>query len=444
MSEQSPRVPGDRSLDRSSELAKRAREIIPGGAQTGSKGPTQWVGDVSPTHIQRGEGCHVWDVDGNEYVDYTMALGPVTLGWDYPPVTEAVASQIRDGTTFSMPHPLQVDVAEQFVDLVPCAEMVRFAKNGNDVTTLAAKLARAYTGKDIIATQGYHGWTDVWMCDTPFDRGIPSAVGDYTESFAYNDIESLERIFEEHPGDVAGIVTTAANLDRPEDGFLERIREIADRENAVLVFDEILTGFRFHLGGAQEYFGVTPDLACFAKGMANGYPVSALAGRADVMRVMEDDDFMFSMTYAGEALSLAAAKATIDVLRSEDVIDHIHEVGAQIREGYNELAASYGLAGRTESHGFAGRIGTSFFTPDGESDTLAKSLFMQECHDRGVLFCGNHLPSYSHTQSDVEFTLDVYEDAMAELADAVEADEVKTRLRGRPVGATLRQQTGED
>ena len=444
MSDQPTSSGVDRPLKRSRDLLERAAGIIPDGAQTGSKSPANWVRGVAPTHLQRGEGARVWDVDGNEYLDYTMGLGPVVLGYDHPNVRTAVEAQLRDGSVFSMPHPLQVAVAELFVEVVPCAEMVRFAKNGNDVTAAAARLARAYTGRDTIATQGYHGWPDVWMSASAMDSGVPDRVGALTESFTYNDLASLEAVFETHPDDVAAVVTTPVNLDPPENGFLEDVRRLCDEHGALLVFDEVLTGFRFALGGAQEFFDVTPDLGCFAKGMANGHPVSALAGRADVMEVVEADDFFFSMTYAGEALSLAAAKASIETIRDEPVVETIAERGRTLRDGYNDLAAEYDLTHRTECRGYPQRFLTVFRDPDSDTDPLAKSLFMQECLDRGILFSGTHLPSYSHTEADIEATLDVYGTAMGELADAIEADAVEDRLRGEPVGATLRERTGEN
>lgn len=436
--------PEDRQLSRSAELFDRARDLIPDASQTGSKSPSQFVRGVAPSHLERGEGSHVWDVDGNEYIDYAMALGPVVLGHNYPRVTNAAESQLQDGTMFTVPHSLQVDVAELVTDAVPCAEMVRFGKNGNDVTTLAAKLARAYTGRDVIATQGYHGWTDVYMCDTPLSKGIPDGISEYTEGFSYNDIESLERIFDEHPDNVAAIVTTAVNTAEPEDDFVQQMREIADREDTVLVFDEILTGFRFALGGAQQYFDVTPDLACFAKGMANGFPISALAGNREIMNVIEDDDFMYSMTYAGETTSLAAAKATITVQREEDVHGHIARQGTKLRDGYNELAAEFGLDDVTRCRGYPYRTLIDFADEDGVPGRIAKSLVMQECLKRGVLFSGIHLVSYSHSDEDVERTLDVYRAALSELADAYAQGEVRERLEGEPVGATLRERTDEN
>ncbi|WP_170977482.1 aminotransferase class III-fold pyridoxal phosphate-dependent enzyme [Halorussus salinisoli] len=421
----------------------RGRDVIPGCTQTGSKAPKQWVQEVAPTHLEKGKGCRVWDVDGNEYVDYPMALGPVILGHNYPAVREAVARQLQDGTMFSMPHPLQVEVAELIVDSVPCAEMVRFGKNGNDATTLAAKLARAHTDRNVIATQGYHGWPDIWTAATEMDRGVPDAVGRMTESFEYDNIESLETIFEDNPGEVAAVVTTPMNLQKPTDDFLERVRELAREEGALLVFDEVLTGFRYALGGAQEYFDVEPDIACFAKGMANGFPISAIAGREDVMRLLERDDVYFSETYAGEAMSLAAAKACIETIREEDVVDHLWRQGETLIEGYNDIAAEFGLSDYTTCEGFGPRSSIQFYDTDGEMNRLAKSLFMQECLQRGILFSGSQLPSYSHDDETVEHTLAVYREAMAELADAIDAGDIESRLNGPPAGTTLRQRTGE-
>lgn len=433
-----------RTVEESERLQERARDLIPGGSQTGSKKPANVVQGVSPTYLERADGCRVWDPDGNEYIDYRMSLGPILLGYNYPDVKRAVDEQHEDGPVFSLPHELQVDVAELLVDVVPSAEKVRFAKNGNDATTLAAKVARAHTGRDVVATTGYHGWPDVWMSNTRGNRGIPKAVGAYTEGFEYDDVESLEDVFEKHPDDVAAVVMPAASLEAPSDGYLEEVREICDREDALLVFDEVLSGFRFATGGAQEYFDVTPDLTALAKGISNGYPLSALVGRGDVMDTIESDGFFYSMTYAGETLSLAASKAAIQVNRDENVPEHIWDVGSTLREGYNDLAADHGLDDVTEAVGMAPRIVSNFEAAGGADANLLQSLFMQECHKRGVLFFSSQLTSYSHSHDDIEETLDVYDEAMGVLAEAVRSEDVEQRLEGPPIGASVRQQMGDD
>ncbi|HUE19460.1 MAG TPA: aminotransferase class III-fold pyridoxal phosphate-dependent enzyme, partial [Stellaceae bacterium] len=272
---------------KSEELLQRALRVIPLGSQTFSKSFTQYPLGVSPYFIQRGKGGHVWDVDGNEYVDFVNGLCAVTLGYDDADVTRAVKAQLEDGVIFTLPHPLEMQVAEAIVDMVPCAEMVRFGKNGSDVTAAAVRLARAFTGRDHVAVCGYHGWQDWYIGSTARNRGVPEAVRRLTHGFTYNDLESLKRVLTEHSGDVAAVILEPMNSQAPKDGFLEGVKELAHRHGALLVFDEVITGFRFANGGAQEFFGVTPDLACFGKGVANGYPVSAIAGRADIMKLME-------------------------------------------------------------------------------------------------------------------------------------------------------------
>lgn len=452
MNEARPDHGRERSVRGSNDLRKRAAGLVPDGSHTGSKRPSQFVQGVSPTHIERADGCRLWDVDGNEYVECNAALGPILLGHNHPAVTAAVTTQAEDGTVFTMEHPRHVRVAERLTEMVPCAEMVQFAKNGNDVTALAAKVARAHTGRDVIARQGYHGWPDIWMADSDaLDAGIPNGTKGYTEAFEYNDLESVERIVADHPDDVAAIVTTPVNLEPPENEFLEGLRAIADREGAVLVFDEILTGFRFAPGGAQEHFGVTPDLACFGKAMANGYPVSALVGRADVMRTMEDGGFFFSETYAGEAVSLAAAEATMETIASEPVHDHIYAIGEALIEGYTEQVAEMGLAEVTWAVGYPPRFSIQFSNdvetgtpPDSAApDRLLRSLFMQEAHRRGVLFTGSHIPTYSYDDDDVEFVLEVYRECLRVLDRAIDAGDVADRVEGDLVGATLRERVGE-
>ena len=426
-----------RSLARSLELKAKAGKLIPSYTQTFSKGPTQFVQGVAPVFLARGEGCHVWDVDGNEYIDYPMALGPVILGYNYPAVTEAVTRQIQDGTIFSLSHPLEVEVAEILVDVIPCAEMVRYGKNGSDATSGAVRLARAYTGRDIIACCGYHGWQDWYIGTTTRDKGVPQAVRDLTVPFEFNNLASLERIFAEHPGQVAAVIMEPVGTVEPQVGFLEKVRQLTAREGALLVFDEIITGFRLALGGAQEYYGVTPDIACCGKAMANGYPLAAIVGRREVMQLF--DEIFFSFTFGGEVLSLAAAKATIGEMRKKKVISHLWEVGRRLRDGYNVLANEFGLASNTECVGLPPRTTTAFTDESGEVSLELKSLFQQECLKRGVLFSGGHNVSYSHTHADIDQTLRVYRTAMEICAVATKEGDVRQRLEGEPVQPVFRQ-----
>jgi len=428
--------PQKRNLRRSYELKERARQLIPSYTQTFSKGPTQFVQGVAPVFLARGKGSHVWDLDGNEYIDYPMALGPIILGHNYPAVTDAVMRQIRDGTTFSLPHPLEVELAEALVKIIPCAEMVRFAMSGSDATSGAVRAARAYTGRDIVACCGYHGWQDWYIGTTTRNKGVPKAVQQLTIPFEYNDVESLKRIFTQHAGDVAAVIMEPVGVIEPREDFLHKVQELTRREGAVLIFDEVVTGFRLALGGAQEYFGVTPDLACFGKAMANGYPVSAVVGRGDIMKLF--DEIFFSFTFGGEALSLAAAVATITEMCKENVIGHLWEQGQKLKDGYNVLAREFGVERHTECIGLSPRTVISFKDETGAESLVLKSLFQQECLKRGVLFSGGHNICYSHSNADIEQTLRVYRTAMEIMAGAIKSNDVLQRLEGEPVQPVFR------
>lgn len=430
--------PGQRrGVARSYALKARAERVIPACSQTFSKGPTQFVQGVAPVFLARGRGSHVWDVDGNEYIDYPMALGPVILGHCYPSVDRAVINQMRDGTTFSLPHPLELEVAELLVDLIPCAEMVRFGKNGSDVTTGAVRLARAATGRDLIACCGYHGWHDWYIGTTTRNKGVPQAVRELTAVFEYNHLHSLERIFHEHPGRVAAVVMEPVGVAAPQAGFLQGVRDLTRREGALLIFDEVLTGFRLALGGAQEYFGVVPDLGCFGKAMANGYPIAAVCGPRDLMRLFEE--VFFSFTFGGETLSLAAAVATITEMREKGVIEALWRQGRRLQDGYNEIARTCGLEQYTRCVGLPPRTAVTFTDENGRESLVAKSLFQQECLKHGVLFSGNQNICYSHTDGDIAYTLRTYQAAMERLAEALRTGEVARYLEGEPVQAVFRQ-----
>src|SRR5713101_7193954 len=276
-----------RSLKQSQAWMERAAKVIPSCTQTFSKGWTQFVQGVAPVFLARGQGSHVWDVDGNEYIDFPMALGPVILGHNDPDVTAAVQKQIADGVTFSLPHPLEVEVAELLVQMIPCAEMVRFGKNGSDATSGAVRVARAFTGRQMIACCGYHGWQDWYIGTTTRSLGVPTSVRELTKTFVYNDLASLQKIFDEHPREMACVILEPVGIVEPADDFLQKVARLTRDHGVVLVFDEVITGFRLAMGGAQEYFGVVPDMACCGKAMANGYPLSAVVGRREIMRLFD-------------------------------------------------------------------------------------------------------------------------------------------------------------
>ena len=425
-----------RSLARSREYFARARTVIPSCTQTFSKGHTQFVQGVAPLFLQRGRGSHVWDVDGNEYVDYMMALGPIVLGYDDADVLAAVRAQLADGVTFSLAHPLEVEVAETLAKVVPCAEMVRFGKNGSDATSGAVRAARAYTGREMIACCGYHGWQDWYIGTTTRGRGVPAAVRALTHTFEYDDLGSLERIFAEHPGRIAAVIMEPVGVVEPARDFLPRVATLTHANGAVLIFDEVVTGFRLALGGAQERFGVMPDLACFGKAMANGFPLSAVVGRREIMEVF--DEIFFSFTFGGEALSLAAARATIAKLREKNVIEHLWRQGTALRDGYAALARERGIADRTRCIGFPPRTVLTFKDGAGADSLAMKSLFQQEMIKRGILTSGGFNLCYAHSDDDVRRTLAACGDALSVLARALAEDRVEATLEGPAIQPVFR------
>lgn len=425
-----------RALTRSREWLERASKVVPSSSQTFSKGPTQFVQGVSPTFLARGKGSHVWDVDGNEYIDYVNGLGPTILGNDDRAVTEAAVRQIREGAAFSLPHPLEVELAELLCSIIPCAEMVRYGKNGSDATAGAVRVARAFTRREKVACSGYHGWQDWYIGTTTRNAGVPQATRELTKTFAYNDLASLERVFVENPNEIACVVMEPVGVVEPQHGYLEGVRELCTKHGALLVFDEVVTGFRMHLGGAQALYGVTPDLACFGKAMGNGFPIAAVVGRRDVMQTM--DDIFFSFTFGGDAVALAAAVATIEEMRNKPVIEHLWAQGERLKDGYNALAKHYGLGDVTQCIGLAPRTVCTFADTPNADGLLVRSLVQQELIKRGVLFLVGHNLCYAHSDEDVEHTLRAHRTALEVLAAALASGEPRRFLEGEPVKAVFR------
>jgi len=423
-------------LDQSKSLLERGRAVIPSASQTFSKGPNQWPGAVSPHYLQRGKGAWVWDVDGNKYLDYLMALGPIILGYGNERVNEAVKHQVGEGTVFSQMHPLEVEVAEKLVDLIPCAEMVRFAKNGSDVTTGAIRAARAHTGRERVAFCGYHGWHDWYIGTTTRDLGVPAAVQELSHAFVYNDLASLEDLLTAYPDEFAAVIMEPIGVEPANEGFLEEVRELCTKSGTLLVFDEIVTGFRFAMGGVQEICGVTPDMACFGKAMANGYPLSAVVGRRDVMEIF--DDIFFSGTFGGDAIALAACKATIEEMEEKNVIQHIHKVGDLLKTGLQNILLQNGLQDDVLVLGYGVRSVLSFPHHEEEEMLLRRSFFMQECIKRGLLYFCSHIPCFAHGEAELEFTLNVFNEIVPIFAEANIANDFANRLDGDPVQAIFR------
>jgi glutamate-1-semialdehyde aminotransferase len=423
-------------LSRSAELLERARGLIPGASQTVSKGPTQWAQGVAPSFVERAQGVTVWDVDGNEYLDFPMGLGPVILGHAYPAVNEAIERQLKDGITYTLPHRLEVEVAERIAELVPCAERVRFGKTGSDATSAAVRVARAVTAREHVIVMGYHGWHDWYVGSTSRRRGVPRAVTALVETVGFGDIDALRAALEARPGEVACVVLEPVGLREPHAGELQAICDITREHGALIVFDEVISGFRLAPGGAQERYGAVPDLACFGKAFGNGMPVSALAGRGVYMDVLEE--VFFSGTHGGEALSLAAVRATLDVMRDEPVHEHLWRLGGVLQDGLRERIAAHGLDGVVTASGAAPWTLVVVREPHPEAEGLpAKTLLQQELLRRGVLFNGSNFIAYAHTDADIERALNAYDEAFGILAKAL-PDDVASHLEGPPVAQVFR------
>ncbi|MEL6421160.1 MAG: aminotransferase class III-fold pyridoxal phosphate-dependent enzyme, partial [Pseudomonadota bacterium] len=354
-----------------------------------------------------------------------------TLGHRDPDVNAAVAAQLDRGVLFSLPSPLETEVAELLVERVPCAEMVRFGKNGSDATAGCLRLARAHTRRDLVAVCGYHGWQDWYIGSTSRDLGVPEATKSLTKSFRYNDIDSLRALFAAHPGEIAAVIMEPIAFDDPTENFLSQVKETCHAHGALLIFDEVVTGLRLAPGSAQEMLGVTPDLAALGKGLANGFPLSAVVGRSDVMHLMEE--IFFSFTMGGEAISLAAAKATLEKTDTADVLTHLHDVGDHLKRGVIQRIADAGL---TDALALIGHPSWTLFQfrDAGGVDAMAlKTLFMQECQRRGVLNVGLHFVSYAHTRGDIDEALGAYDEVFAVLAQAVRAGSAEKYLDCAPL-----------
>ncbi len=414
-------------FSRSVMLLERALETIPLGAQTFSKSMTQFPRNVSPYFASHGKGSTLVDVDGNRYLDFINALASVLLGYADDEVNAAVREQLDKGVTFSLSHELEIEVAERLCRLIPCAEQVRFGKNGSDATTAAIRLARAITGRERVATCGYHGWQDWYIGTTTRDLGVPRAVKALTSSFRYNDAGSLEELLEKHPGEFAAVILEPLGADMPRDDFLGAVAVLARDAGALLIFDETVTGFRVHLGGAQALTGVTPDLATFGKGLGNGMPLSAVVGPRHHMKVMED--IFFSTTFGGETLSLAAARVVLDRLERERVPESLAALGNRLRHGVSRILAEGGGA---EVFSISGHPSWTFLkiaATDLSTAAEIKTLLLQELFHRGILFLGTHNLSAAHGQADIDRLLDCYRELLPKIANLAQAGRVRTALR---------------
>jgi glutamate-1-semialdehyde 2,1-aminomutase/spore coat polysaccharide biosynthesis protein SpsF len=416
------------NLKKSKDLFNKVSTLIPNCSQTFSKSYLQFSAGASPLFAKEGKGCYLTDVDDNVYIDHAMGLGSCILGYSFAPVINDVEKQIGKGSTYTLPHYLEYELAELLTQVIPCAEMVRFGKNGSDVTSAAVKVARAFTGRDYVACSGYHGWQDWYISTTTKNRGIPGAVKELTRSFEYNNIESREKLFAKHKDKIACVIMEPISLAGPKDNFLQKVKELTEKNGALLIFDEVITGFRLANGGAQEYFGVVPDIACLGKAMGNGMPVSAVVGRKDIMELF--NEVFFSFTFGGETLSIVSAIATIKYMIENRVIDYLWKQGEKLKEGIDNLINKKELNNILSLDSFPIRMILNF--KGVEEDSLRmKTLFQQECAKRGVLFTGGLFMSLPHDDEIIGKSLSVYDEVMDILKYSIQYNMVDEMIEGR-------------
>ena len=442
-------------IKNSNNIYSKAIKIIPSGTQTFSKGVTQFTNGIAPKYLKKGKGAYAWDVDNNKFLDYVMGCHPLILGYSDKDVNEAVKKQLDLGSTFSLMNKLELDVAEILVETIPCAEMVRFGKNGADATTIGVRLARAVTKRDHIAYCGYHGWHDWFIANTDLNSGIPKFNQKLAHSFVYNDLDSLEKIFKKYKNKVAIVIMEPVTVFEPkcygpkncsnlkckknfcQKNFLTEVKRIADENGALLMFDEIISGFRFSNGGAQKMFGVTPDLSSFAKAISNGIPLSAIVGKKKYMKYL--DKTFFSFTYGGDCIGLAAAKVCIPKIIEKNVVNHLYDVGSLLKNEINRLSMKYNLYEYISCIGYPCRSIVTLKNSNFFSDLELKTYIQQELIRSGILWAAYHALSWSHKKQDILSTINIFEDIFKKINNYINhKKKLKNYIKGEIVKPVFR------
>ena len=417
-------------FEKSDELLERELKVSPLAAQTYSKSYRYFCKGMAPSYMDHGEGCYIFDVDGNKFIDFICALGPVTVGYNEPAVNKAVIDQVNKFASGTLQSELEVRLAERLCEIIPCAEMVRFVKNGGDATTAAIRLARAYTGRDIVLMSGYHGMHDWSIGASTNNKGVPKAVCELTINFTYNDLEDLENKLKAN--EVAAVILEPIQSNGPKEGYLEGVKELAHKYGAILIFDEVVSGFHYALGGAQEMFGVSPDLVAFGKGLGNGYPISAVAGRKDLLEQIEKGVFI-STTFGGDSIAMAAALATLDILSRPGFYDHITKIGTMMRDGIQERIDKYDLNVVLSVSGLPAHCGVAFEGHGSLSYLDIQSVYSQTMLQSGILIFAIYFLNSSHTEKEAQAYLDATDKAFFLIRKAIDHDSLEGILIGGKV-----------
>lgn len=413
----------------------RAEKRIPLGSQTFSKSRTQYPLGISPLFVDRAKGAQIWDIDGNRYIDLVSALASITIGYGNKKINRAVKAQLKKGVSLSLPGILETEVAEMISELVPSVEMVRFGKNGTDATSAAVRLARAYTGREHIAVCGYHGWQDWFIGSTSRNKGVPKAVSSLTHVFEYNNIESLRRVVLENP-ELACVVMEPMNVTYPEPGFLESVRKITESKGILLVFDETITGFRFGKSGAQGLFEVYPDLSTFGKGIANGFPLSVVGGRRDIM--MEMEEIFFSGTFGGELLSLAAAKSVLSLHRNDSVAQQLSSIGTELQLHLEIEIERLNLGSVLQLSGHPSWLFLNWSDTKEYKSSELRTLFQQKMYEGGILILGTLNVSLAHSPKLIKCIKKEFTKTFEYIAFALESSTLREKLKVEPLQPLFR------
>lgn len=418
------------SYIKSEKLLSREVKVSPLAAQTYSKSYRYFCRGTAPSYMDHGDGCYIYDVDGNKFIDFICALGPITIGYNDPTVNKAVINQVHKFASGSLQSELEVQLAEKLCEIIPCAEMVRFVKNGSDATTAAIRLARAYTGRDMVLMSGYHGMHDWSIGASSNNKGVPKAVCNLTKNFTYNDIDDLENKLKENK--VAAVILEPIQSNGPKNGYLDAVKEMAHKYGAILIFDEVVSGFHYALGGAQELFNVSPDLVTFGKGMGNGYPISAVAGRKELLEQIEQGVFI-STTFGGDSIAMAASLATLDILSQPGYYDHIIRIGTMLHDGIQNRIDKYDLNDTLSVSGLPAHCGLAFEGHGSLSYLDIQSVYSQTMIQNGILVFAIYFLNSHHTETEAQAYLDATDKAFSLIRRAVDNDNVDDILVGGKV-----------
>jgi len=417
-------------ITKSTNLKNKAQKIIPHITGTFSSAPNSFVENVYPVYAKSANGCHFFDVDENEYIDYLMGLGPITLGYNYPAVNDAIINQLNQGILFSLPHPIEIDLAELICNVVPNSEMVKFEKSGSNAVTGAVRAARAISKKNKIAYCGSGGvWHDWQAAMISRDEGVPHFNRQLIKLFEFNDIDGLEQIFEENKDEIGTIVLEPTIYEPPKKSFLKKVRKLANSNNSVLILDEIITGFRFDIAGGQKYFDIKGDFICYGKGMGNGLPISAITGPSEFMKIF--DRLWVSSTNNRETLSMAGCYATIQEMKKKNTIKHCWTIGKKLFHGWNKISEKYGILAKMK--GYPIRMTLNCIDSNHKLSKSLKALVMQEMVKKGIfLSAGPTFISFSHTNEDVDFTLSMWEKVCKDITMKTTNENYNDLLEGNP------------